>query len=65
MTQARGIIERWRIEYNTERPHSSLRDLTPEEYARTCLSSELLPPFGRETARRVKTLTERKERADR
>lgn len=30
---AREIIERWRIEYNSERPHSSLGDLTPNEYA--------------------------------
>ena len=33
MAQARRVIENWRIEYNTERPHSSLGDLTPEEYA--------------------------------
>jgi putative transposase len=33
MAQARRIIETWRAEYNTERPHSSLGDLTPEEYA--------------------------------
>lgn len=33
MAQAREIIERWRIEYNTERPHSSLENRTPEEYA--------------------------------
>lgn len=33
MSQARRIIEAWRIEYNTERPHSSLEDLTPEEFA--------------------------------
>ena len=33
MTQARRAIEAWRIEYNTERPHSSLGDLTPEEFA--------------------------------
>jgi putative transposase len=33
MTQARRIIETWRAEYNTERPHSSLGDLTPQEYA--------------------------------
>lgn len=33
MAQAREIIERWRIEYNTERPHSSLEDRTPHEYA--------------------------------
>ena len=32
MQHARSIIEAWRIEYNTERPHSSLNDLTPEEF---------------------------------
>ena len=38
MAQARRIIEAWRIEYNTERPHSSLGNLTPEEYAESCLA---------------------------
>jgi transposase InsO family protein len=32
MADARQIIETWRIEYNTERPHSSLGNLTPEEF---------------------------------
>ena len=30
---ARNKIEQWRIEYNRERPHSSLGHLTPEEFA--------------------------------
>jgi putative transposase len=34
MAQARRVIEDWRIEYNTERMHSSLGNLTPEEYTR-------------------------------
>ena len=33
MAHARQVIEKWRIEYNTERPHSSLGNLTPSEYA--------------------------------
>jgi len=33
MAQARRVIELWRIEYNTERPHSSIGNITPEEYA--------------------------------
>lgn len=33
MAHARQVIEAWRIEYNTERTHSSLANLTPEEYA--------------------------------
>jgi len=32
LEHARGIIERWRVDYNTARPHSSLGYLTPEEY---------------------------------
>jgi putative transposase len=33
MAHARRIIESWRIEYNRVRPHSSLGNLTPEQYA--------------------------------
>lgn len=32
--EAEVILEDWRNEYNSERPHSSLRYLTPDEYAR-------------------------------
>jgi putative transposase len=33
-TEARAVIEGWRREYNEERPHSSLGQLTPTEFAR-------------------------------
>jgi putative transposase len=33
LAEARCIIEAWRIDYNTVRPHSSLGYLTPEEFA--------------------------------
>ena len=33
LSQARRIIEAWRIDYNEVRPHSSLRYQTPEEFA--------------------------------
>jgi putative transposase len=33
LTEARVIIEDWRIQYNTYRPHSALGGLTPTEYA--------------------------------
>lgn len=29
---AKRVVEEWRVDYNTERPHSSLDDLTPEEF---------------------------------
>ncbi|MGO9807190.1 MAG: integrase core domain-containing protein [Rhodomicrobium sp.] len=31
--QACRIIESWRLDYNTGRPHTSLRGLTPAEFA--------------------------------
>jgi len=63
MAHARRVIENWRIEYNTERPHSSLGDLTPEEFAKKA-RQELLPPSGREAALRGKTIDEdRREKA--
>ncbi|MCH7670507.1 MAG: IS3 family transposase, partial [Acidobacteria bacterium] len=36
LTEARILIEDWRKEYNTWRPHSSLGGLTPAEYADQC-----------------------------
>ena len=35
LLEAQVVIEAWRIEYNTYRPHSSLGGLTPAEYARS------------------------------
>jgi transposase InsO family protein len=32
LLEARVVVESWRAEYNTYRPHSSLGDLTPAEY---------------------------------
>jgi len=40
MAHARSVIEAWRIEYNTERMHSSLNDLTPEEFRHAHASEE-------------------------
>lgn len=33
LDDARRLIEAWRVEYNTERPHSALGGLAPVEYA--------------------------------
>ena len=40
LAHARSIIEAWRIEYNTERPHSSLGNQTPTEFASTCRAQD-------------------------
>jgi putative transposase len=36
---AKMLIERWRREYNTVRPHSALGNLAPGAYAETCQNS--------------------------
>jgi putative transposase len=33
LTEAQVLVEAWRVEYNTYRPHSALGGLTPAEYA--------------------------------
>jgi putative transposase len=50
LADAKEKIEKWRVEYNRERPHSSLAYRTPEEYAETCsrltngMSITAIPP---------------------
>jgi len=41
LAEARRIIEAWRIDYNTVRPHSSLDYLTPEEFAARWRAAEV------------------------
>ena len=36
LAEARVIVESWRVEYNHERPHSSLGDQTPDEFELGC-----------------------------
>jgi putative transposase len=55
MQHARSTIEAWRIEYNTERPHSSLDDLTPEEFRDAHASEE--DAFGSVSVKAQKPLS--------
>ena len=36
LTEAKVIVEQWRLEYNNKRPHSSLGSLTPSQFAASC-----------------------------
>ena len=40
LDSARKIIEGWRQDYNTARPHSSLNDMTPAEFSKTFLKEQ-------------------------
>jgi putative transposase len=44
LDDARRIIEAWRMDYNTARPHSSLGYLTPEEFAAQATKRPASPP---------------------
>ena len=44
LEDARQIIEAWRMDYNTVRPHSSLGYRTPEEYAAGVAARPASPP---------------------
>jgi putative transposase len=44
LTDAKAIIETWRIDYNTVRPHSSLNGATPEHFATITEGARRLPP---------------------
>ncbi len=39
LADARRIIEAWRRDYNAVRPHSSLENLTPEEFEQRTLNT--------------------------
>ncbi len=39
IAEARRIIEQWRVDYNAARPHTPLGNLTPNEFAKTQLTS--------------------------
>ena len=48
LADAQRTIEAWRIDYETERPHSRLKDLTPREFAQALAKapSSLTPTTG-------------------
>jgi transposase InsO family protein len=39
LSEAREIVEAWRLDYNANRPHSSLGNRTPEEFVRDLINS--------------------------
>ncbi|MGO4470233.1 integrase core domain-containing protein, partial [Pseudoduganella sp. RAF53_2] len=41
LTEVQAIVEAWRVDYNEIRPHMTLKDQTPTEYARRTVSGGL------------------------
>jgi putative transposase len=46
LTEAKVLIEQYRLEYNHERPHSSLAYQTPAEFAASCSPPDVACAFG-------------------
>lgn len=44
VADAKATIEAWRVDYNTVRPHSSLADRTPDQFARISAGARRLAP---------------------
>ena len=44
VTEAQTVIEAWRVDYNTVRPHSALQEQTPAGYAAACAGPD--EPWG-------------------
>ena len=60
LLEAKVLVEQWRIDYNTNRPHSSLRYQTPQEVAdrwQTALRASPCAPSAR-TTRNINNRTE-------
>jgi hypothetical protein len=53
LNEARQIIEEWRIDYNTNRSHTSLNGLTPTEFATTTAKHSARPGAELNSARLV------------
>ena len=51
LREAQCIIERWRVNYNAVRPHSSLNYLTPDEYTTRLMAA--LPPRGEQERQQI------------
>jgi transposase InsO family protein len=54
LADAQSKIEKWKRDYNQERPHSALADRTPDEFARETMQLS----FGLSAEERPKDLTQ-------
>jgi transposase InsO family protein len=58
--EAKVVVESWRMEYNQQRPHSSLGYQTPEEFA-ACALTTLRPTASAASERPVNNINPRTE----
>ncbi|MBO6638079.1 MAG: transposase [Roseitalea sp.] len=61
LSEARQTIEIWRIDYNTQRPHTSLGGLAPAVYAKTQRKRPASPELIESSAQQALTTTLNRE----
>jgi len=57
MADAQAVIEAWRVDYNTVRPHSALGDRTPDQFAQHTRGARRLSPSRPEDVSNLDGLT--------
>lgn len=57
LADAKAVIESWRVDYNTVRPHSSLDGATPEQFARITAGARRLMPARPDEGRKPEDLS--------
>ena len=40
LAETKYVVDRWRMDYNHYRPHSSLKKMTPAEFAKLCIETD-------------------------
>jgi hypothetical protein len=40
LAEMKYVVDRWRMDYNHYRPHSSLAYMTPAEFSRLCIETD-------------------------
>ena len=57
LADAKEVIEAWRVDYNTVRPHSSLAGRTPDEFAKVSVGARRLMPARPDEGRKSEGLS--------
>ena len=61
LAETEYVVDRWRMDYNHYRPHSSLAYMTPAEFARLCIETDCRRTQRKQLDMSIKYGVEKKE----